>query len=182
MNMSLKSFPKFQKHEEKINKQLQTLQGKIDKTQQEIAALTQDYVSKFADGVDPSGVGSKLRELNAQSEALKSEMDIVDNHDFKERQLAKEVHAEFLALTKEVQDETERVWQQSEQMKDELEAAINKMNEYLHDIHFQLNTVATNQLAPVIDHLEGDKVKNNLRIKIFGGGISGYSAIRNIRG
>jgi hypothetical protein len=178
--MNLQSYPKFAKHEAKIKKQLDRLKDKVLKNDTDVEDLTKSYVTAFADGLDTSAISEKLGVLKSKSEALKHEMDIVNNHDFKEKELAHEVYQQYLELEREVNAEASRLHDQAEKVKDEAEAAIKRVNEQLDTLHVQLGQVSRDQFLPIIEHLGvSENVKSNLRLKTES--VMAYSSVRNIQ-
>jgi chromosome segregation ATPase len=179
--MNLKSYPKFAEYAARMKEQTNRLSSQLEEVETDIQGLMREYASLFQEGKDTTSVMADIQALKGTAKVIKGEIEIIEGSDFREKELAREVYAQFSELEREVLDKQNRLWEQSEKIKDDTEAAIVKINDELADLLSHLTVVARDQFGPVIEHLDfHEDTKSNLRLKAYGGLTGSYSSVRNI--
>jgi chromosome segregation ATPase len=181
MNMNLTSYPKFAEYQARMDEQTRRLHTQLGEVEEDIQGLMREYSSLFQEGKNTNAVMSDIQALKEKAKTIKGEIEIIEESDFREKELAQEIYNQFTELKREVNEESFKLYEESEKLKDDCIAAIEKINERLLVLQQGINQVAKDQLAPVVGHLDvHESLKWNLNHEANSGVTLGYSSVSNL--
>jgi chromosome segregation ATPase len=179
MKMELKSLPKFVKFEKKIQDQTDRLRAEISDNETNIAELMKEYTALFAESADTTKISKQLRKLKSETEALRDELNIIKNADFRQKELAHEVLDQFRKLEREVNLERNRLQNEADRLRNETEEKVKNLSEEHAELGNRFNHEVARQFESVIDSLDiSDDSKQQMRYQIERGQIAAWAIIK----
>lgn len=165
MDMNLKSFPAWAELYNTIELHKAALQSVVEVNQTKLADLQTEYADNLLKGASVEKIGKAMKPVKDDIKHAKEELEFVAASDLRLPHLAEAVHQEFLTVSREVRNQIEELYQQSQQIKDDAIASIKSLREAAEELSAKFGTeVVDAQFLPVIDCMDlPEDDKNGLR-------------------